>query len=314
MNTTLQTTNKQFFYLKLGKGNVLIEPLLTGKLLGYPAVAIFFLDCTIEGFRDGKAISQAGNFYFSGLAENREKTIMVVVDDGCVWFLKPAGNVGLHHPASDSPYIAYNERKPWKVMPVEIIQKQRLRKVPSILAGINANTYLQMGTYRKISHLGNLKAIYFALNELLPHEHLKEENCQPINLFECLSSVELETLVAKLFEDAGCFVPAYRGGYIKDVDLSVHNDQQNPVQLGELMIPAGESKSIQIKGRTNLKETPTSADILIAFGLPNSPNCYNEHWLLAQVRAHPCVLAWFKRSLNWLPNEFISKYDLTEIV
>ena len=45
----------------------------------------------------------------------------------------------------------------------------------------------------------------------LPIEHLESANCNPEQLLDCLSSVELETLVAKIFEAAGCFVPAHRG-------------------------------------------------------------------------------------------------------
>lgn len=195
-------------------------------------------------------------------------------------------------------------------MSVEIIASQRLNQIPPVLAGINANTYLNQGTYRPIKNWGNIKAIYCSLNVPLPNEHLSNENCNAARLLECLSSVELETLVAKLFEAAGCFVPAYRGGCIKDVDLFAHNDQDININLGGLVIPTRKSISIQVKGRTGLRECPQMVDCLIGFEVPRASNCFDDKWLLNQVKAYPHVAKWLRRSLSWLPPEFVSKCGL----
>src|SRR5207247_1188083 len=112
-----------------------------------------------------------------------------------------------------------------------------LKDVPPVLAGINANAWLSRGTYREMTNWGNIKAVERALGHPLPPEHLKKENCGVPQLLECLSSVELETLVAKLFEAAGCFVPAYRGGCIQYVDLFAHNDTPHSITLEKLSIP-----------------------------------------------------------------------------
>jgi hypothetical protein len=292
------------FYLKIGKGNSLAIDWLGGNNpLGYPAAVIFFERCTIEDIRNGKSDSQAKDFYQSGLPEVREQILMIVIGHGSAWFLKPAGELMEY----DSPLDAKNL---WKIMPVEIIASHRLNQIPPVLAGINANTYLNQGTYREIKNWGNIKAIYYSLNLPLPKEHLSNENCNATRLLECLSSVELETLVAKLFEAAGCFVPAYRGGCIKDVDLFAHNEQNIDVNFDGLIIPSRKGISIQVKGRADLKECPKTVDCLIGFEVPRASNCFDGKWLLSQVKAYPNVANWLRRSLSWLPQEFISNCGL----
>ena len=88
------------------------------------------------------------------------------------------------------------------------------------------------------------------------------------HLLECLGSVELETLVAKVFEAAGCFVPAYRGGCIQDLDLFAHNYRAVDIELDGLVVPAGERISIQVKGTSRLSACPDAVGCLIALGAP----------------------------------------------
>jgi hypothetical protein len=144
----------------------------------------------------------------------------------------------------------------------------------------------------------------------LPDEHLKPEEYNPARLLECLSSVELETLVAKTFEAAGCFVPAYRGGYVRDVDLFAFNDQIAEIKLDGLSIPPQSGISIQVKGRTKMKDCPESVDCLIGFSVSKSPKCFDEEWLLNQVKSFPSVVDWLRRSLNWLPSKFVTSCGL----
>lgn len=292
------------FYLKLGKSNSRAKEFLSEKSpLGRPSAVIFFGHCTIDDLRKGNCDSQATDFYESSLVQQRNQTVMVVVDHGWAWFLKPAGTLIEHKSSSDIENL-------WKIMPVEIISHQSLDKIPPVLSGINANTYLNQGTYREITNWGNIKAIYRALNRDLPSEHLKEANCNARRLLECLSSVELETLVAKVFEEAGCFVPAYRGGCIRDIDLFAHNFLGKDIRLDGLVVSAGQSISIQVKGTSSLKECPDTVGCLIAFGVPDAPSCFGEDWLLRQVISFPEVASWLRLSLRWLPPEFIKKCGL----
>jgi hypothetical protein len=299
----------RFFYLKIGKGNTLATEWLFGRNpLGKPAAVIFFGPRTIKEICDDNR--QVRDFYQSSLLESRDNIVMVVVGDNKAWFLMPAGEIVERKPPQNATQSLDSL---WKIMPVEVLLSGPLeiKNVPPILAGINANAYLSRGTYREITHWGNIKAIYSVLQKPLPREHLQEENCNSARLLECLSSIELETLVAKVFEAAGCFVPAYRGGCVRDIDLFVHNDRSEDILLESLIIPAKGSLSIQIKSQTELKECPETVDCLIGIRVPKIPRCFDDEWLLRQVLSFPSVAQWCERSLNWLPEEFLAKYNLT---
>ena len=302
----------RWFYLKVGKSSSLAKEWLSGaNPLKRPAVPIFFGRCSIADLRAGNCDKQAKHFYESSLPENRDLTVITVVGQGNVWFLKPSGELKEHDPSSGGE----KSESTWKMMPVDFLLKNplALKDVPPVLAGINANAYLGRGTYREMGksqppHWGNIKAVECVLGHALPAEHLTKENCGAPQLLECLSSVELETLVAKLFEAAGCFVPAYRGGCVQYVDLFAHNDTSQAITLEKLSIPPKGRLAIQVKGWQSLGKCPDEVDCLIGFEAPDAPNCFNGDWLLNQVKRFPTVLAWLKRSLDWLPSEFLSNY------
>jgi hypothetical protein len=113
------------------------------------------------------------------------------------------------------------------------------------LAGINSNAYIGRGTFREITHIGNIYAICATLR--IPYPNLDTSKTYFQKLLGCLSSVELETLTAKIFEANGCFVPAYRGGTIKDIDLFIHNHSNNSIDLDGLILPSNSRKTIQVK-------------------------------------------------------------------
>jgi hypothetical protein len=79
-----------------------------------------------------------------------------------------------------------------------------------------------------------------------------------------LSSVQFETLIAKLFEEQGCFVPAYRGGATQGIDIIAFNDSENEITVGHIGVPPGSPISIQVKRRTSLEKPPPGCDYLIS--------------------------------------------------
>lgn len=295
----------QWYYMKIGKGNELAEKWLPGdNPLKRSAVPILFGRRSIADLRTGNCGRQEKDFYESSLPENRDKRVITVIFGGFVWLLRPAGNLEEYDPGS-------NSRDTLKIMPVDMIcPKLRLADVPPILAGINANAFLSRGTFRKITNWGNIKAVERALGHPLPSKHLAQENCTVSRLLECLSSVELETLVAKLFEAAGCFVPAYRGGCVKDVDLFAHNETGKTIELEDLVLKPKQRFAIQVKGRNKLTKRPPAVDYFIGIDSPDLPNCYDGAWLLSQVKRFPQVNNWLRRSLSWLPSEFLVKYEI----
>ncbi len=299
----------QYFYLKIGHRNCLAEDWLSGKNpIGLPAGVIFFGKCTIEQIKaEDYKVRQVKDFYLSSLPENRGNTIIAVIGHGKGWIIQPSGILQEYHP---TPADKHNLDDYWKILPVKILKSFSLKEIPPVLAGINANAYLGRGTYREIPYGGNIKAIASVLALPLPNNYLTKENITANCLLECLSSVELETLVAKLFEDKGCFVPAYRGGYLQDIDLFVHNYQNISANVGGIDIPPQCKISMQVKGHNNLTKCPEEVDYFIGLNAPNSDNCFDGEWLLNQIRQSPAVAKWLRLSLSWLPEEIISSYGL----
>lgn len=136
-------------------------------------------------------------------------------------------------------------------------------------------------------------------------EHWKIKNQTAAQLIECLGNVEFETLIAKVLEAHGCFVPACRGGCIQDVDLFAHNDTSHNLDLEGFKIGAGSSAAIQIKTWSNGFVKPASVDYSVGFDV-KGPGCFGPEWVLRQVAKCLTITAWLKRSLNWLPTKLLA--------
>jgi hypothetical protein len=296
-----------YFFLKIGKGNSQAKEWLEGRNpLKRPAAVIYFDKLTEGEYKRGKGKRQPRDFWERGLTEkSREATRMVVVHGGEVWILKPAGKVKflrkIRRPDG-------TECTP-KAMPVNLLARRAMKDVPPVLACIGVNQHYARRTFTQINHWGNFKAIDWAARAPFKGEHWDLAQQGPIQFLECLGSVEFETLIAKLFEANGCFVPAYRGGVIKDIDLFVHNDSRTDLDLSGLRIRASRSASIQVKTWSNGMQKPDAVDYLIGFDVKGK-RAFDAEWVLNQVRSSPAVAAWLKRSLNWLPKEFFQKFRL----
>lgn len=122
---------------------------------------------------------------------------------------------------------------------IKLLKKIKVAECPLVLATIKSNTRLTMGTFKSIenprqpdshlnSYFGNIKAIEYILNA--------QKNKVKLDSFaeylECLSPIEFETLIAKIKEEEGYFVPAYKGGMLKDYDLICRKDNlQENIQV-----------------------------------------------------------------------------------
>jgi hypothetical protein len=73
-----------------------------------------------------------------------------------------------------------------------------------------------------------------------------------------------------------------------------------------LRIAARQAVSVQIKTWTNRKKKSDAVDFLIGF----DAKPFDAKWVLDRVLECPPVTAWLKRSLNWLPQELMSKFHL----
>jgi len=112
-----------------------------------------------------------------------------------------------------------------KCFRVELCGQCPIKEAPLILSTIKANAWLGRGTIKEIpargSYLGNIKAMEWIIQN-------KKQTVEDFQAYlYCLSSLEFETLIAKLYEDEGYHVPAYKGGFLKDFDLFVYPNENN---------------------------------------------------------------------------------------
>lgn len=309
-------SEERFFYHKIGSGNKHAEAWLSGiNPLQRPAAVISFGDVTVEDIKEGRMeggshSKQQARDFIETPEKNWNETYIVVVNTKA-WFLKPAGFIEECRSSWEG-----GQNRLLKIMPVQIIKKKRLDEIPFILVSINSNRWLGSGTYRKITskkNRGNLKAIYAVLGKEWEPTWYGES---PLSLLECLSSVELETLVAKIFETQGFFVPAYRGGCLKGIDLLAYNQSPKLIHLHPsnrdvIEISPGEALSIQVKGGAKIKkDSIPRGTVLIGYG--NSfedeyVTSFDGDWLLKQVKGSPQVENWLRRSLEWVPETHLER-------
>lgn len=297
---------QRFFYHKIGAGNAQAEDWLQGNNpIGRPAAVIFYGSITLDDIRN-RRFQERSNSTISQIEDfvnmEGQDDICIVVVDKKVWFLTPTGTIQERRPES---YEDYSQDSIRKIMPVDVIETKALNEVPPILASISANQYLVRGTFRPISEVsyrGNLKAIYSVLGKAWDSKWY--ENTSPSGLFECLSSVELETLVAKILESNDCFVPAYRGGVLKYVDLFAYSER--PINIDGLNVNSS-GVMIQVKANTRVRKAKLpEGTVLVGYNCKTDGRYLNEDWLLGQIRTLPDVKQWIIRSLNWIPKDFLS--------
>lgn len=304
----------KFYYLKNGIGNSLAKKLLDDyENHGFlnPVAVIFFGEDSIFDMTNKQKPRQAIDF-IDWARGNKKDCYAIVVSDGQLWMLKPAGDI-----YEEKEWEKFKEKTGYqdknvntvKILPVEIVIKKELKDkdVPSIISNIGANRYFVSGTFREITdkYFGNILAL-----SVLLHEGKKEDSPAPdpikdeLSLLRCLGSNELETLVAKMFEETGCFVPSIVGGFMRDIDLFVFNDTKGDIYLKELKVPAGKSLAIQIKGQNhNAIIVSDSVDYLIQLEKPNKSNLkiLDQDWLLRNLRNLPKTRDWLLRLLEWVP-------------
>jgi hypothetical protein len=286
-----------YYYAKIGEGNCLATDFLNGTTpINRPAIPLFFnkTPANREHFeRDGQAKEQGANFFWC--SDNPDQSRIVIINDGRLYVAKPTGPVEFWKSDRDLGYATVDDYI--KLLPIKIICEKRLAEVPGILSSMTANAYYYTGTFRRISDPGNILALQSVLDIPL-------NSCESTkDLLMCLSSIELETLVAKMFEEKGCFVPAYRGGAIKDIDIFAKNIRPITVTLHKLVLRPGETKSIQVKRHTALKEPPAGCDALISAEA-------DADWIVEVIATLATTKSWLKESLSWVGPKTLQRFGI----
>jgi len=306
----------RYFFHKLGLGNSDVVKYLGHAQVEHVAkIAIFFGESTVDDCLAGKQGLDARDFCVSADPKNQSNTRIVITAFREFWVLQPIGRVEL------GEHVIAHDGQPCflKTMLVEVLVRKPLKEVPHLLASMGSNAYWSRGTFREIGKPAPLKnetaewpgwqhqvAIELQLPE--PRRRVRWPAPFPGHQLLFLSSVELETLVAKVFEEAGCFVPAYRGGMMADVDIIARNESELPVEVGFLRIMPGETLAIQVKSWMRKPERALPGVLLVSLNLHRDDRA--DHWnaekLWFALGAAPHTTVWLHRSLAWLGTESLS--------
>jgi hypothetical protein len=244
------------------------------------------------------------------------KPIIVTIDEGYVWFYEPSGPVRM---MDDNKSPVRQERgQDWfdwpKAFPIKLLCKKHVKNVPLVLSSMKSNQWMTRGTFREIepdrggAYLGNIAAIQSVLKRWQPNFK--------IDPLDCLSSLDFETLIAKILEEHGCFVPAYKGGFLKDVDLIAKPTKTK--SIAGMSIESGQSIALQLKlsiDRRLLSDLRNKkVEYLIGLNDDESLSenfansefknlCLGRSWLRKALLESPFTCEWLKQSLEWLPLE-----------
>lgn len=143
---------------------------------------------------------------------------------------------------------------------------------------------------------GAIQAIKHCLN----NEQLdKPKNASELMSF--LSPYELETLVFLILKNAGLFVPAWRGGTQKGIDIIAKNLTPSSIEIFPIIFKSKSSFTFQVKRR--VKERSKEANYTVAteyYG--TDERVLNAEWLLRQIqnKNQSETKNWFTHSLNWI--------------
>jgi hypothetical protein len=134
-----------------------------------------------------------------------------------------------------------------------------------------------------------------------------------VDPYDCISSIQFETLIAKIFESDGFFVPAHRGGTLDTVDLFAK--KLNKILSLQLKIGLRDGAIIEkIKEWLNISENNylITPEIIASPKLQHYSNTgkyLTRKWITQKLETHPKIKDWMDQSLDWLP-ENIKKNDI----
>lgn len=276
----------RFAYAKIGAGNSEFEKYLLQAESKFIPIYFDRSYSNEEDFLCHGGSKKQGQLFFE-YGHERDSKYIIINSRGIINVYKPTG------PVIFRQISASTEADGWvKLLPVELVVAKPSTEVPAVLAGINANRYYSSGTFREITSPGNIAALQFLLG-------LQENATGPRSLLEALNllgSIEMETLVARILDEQGLFVPAHHGGTMQDIDLFAHNDSDHPINVSGLKVGVNSRIAIQIKTRSNFKYKPVGVDFVICTNGIEKEWQLTCQWLLESIKISPitakCLNPW----------------------
>ena len=235
--------------------------------------------------------------------ENKEARIITIGDEK-IWIYKIKGQI-------KNGKIEFDKFRQ-KYYDIEIIKHSKIEDVPYILATMKTNQAFSRNTFRKIDekkYEANIAAIKSLIGEL---------NDFKIDPLKSLSSVQLETLIAKIFEKNKAFIPAWRGGTLKDIDIIAEFEKNIPENLFKVKI---QEKKIKIQVKIQLNDKNKLEEIKEDLKKPNfflitaedgplekleeyhEKNYLTSKWLKKQIYNYDEIKKWYEECIKWLPTQ-----------
>jgi len=237
---------------------------------------------------------------------NKEARIITIGDEK-IWIYKIKGQI-------KNGNIEFDKIRP-KYYDIEFIKKKKYFKiedVPYILATMKTNQAFSRNTFRKIDekkYEANIAAIKFLIGEL---------NDFKIDPLKTLPSVQLETLIAKIFEKNKAFIPAWRGGTLKGIDIIAKFEKNIPYNLFKKKI---KEKKIRIQVKIQLNDKNKLEELKKLLKKPNfflitaedgplkklkkyhEKNYLTSKWIKKQIYNYDEIKKWYEECIKWLPTQ-----------
>ena len=241
--------------------------------------------------------------------------IIVTIGSGHAWIYRPIGA-----PKSGDKFeFVRNGEKTFdlpKYYEVDfIVDGVPISSVPFILASMKANKAFSRSTFREIRSVAADELASYRGNVAAIQSLIGWDPGFSVDPLECIASVEFETLIAKLVESNGFFVPAHRGGVLKDIDLFAYLEREAEnrlLKLGEQRVISIQLKlAVRSKGaRSQLREWLHSSKENFLITLESRPSVelkefsdqgryLTRDWVKSAVARVPTVDRWLSRSLQW---------------
>jgi len=177
---------------------------------------------------------------------------------------------------------------------------------------MKTNQAFSRNTFRKIDekkYEANIAAIKFLIGEL---------NDFKIDPLKTLPSVQLETLIAKIFEKNKAFIPAWRGGTLKGIDIIAKFEKNIPYNLFKKKI---KEKKIRIQVKIQLNDKNKLEELEKLLKEPNfflitaedgplkelkkyhEKNYLTSKWIKKQIYNYDEIKKWYEECIKWLPTQ-----------
>lgn len=304
----------KYYYLQIKEGYKPFFDCVDKWLDKNHFAAIFSLNSIDEFLSDKKGLSKDSKNFVKTFYEDKEESLLVSIGSkeennkksDYLYIYKKIGKL-IEYKGQNAKYTvdaSHYKSKPDNVIgfPIELLVEIPIVKAPLVLATIKSNQYLSRGTFKELwkkatkddpestfnSYFGNRKAI----DHLVSGKPVQVNNLE--QYLECLSSIEFETLIAKIKEEQEYFVPAYKGGSFKDYDILCFKDDMEEYIQAKLNLSKETFKEYKDIKDLNVYCVHTEVDKQIY------QNIFNYEDIQKQLECCPKTKEWLKRSLNWV--------------